>query len=1180
MVQPNFAVTETFSAVDVVEHLSPFEDYWTQADRVLDDMRKDKGDENPVKLGTVVKELRDIFSQANLPKKLTKPLFACFCLLNGHENPLNAQWSERWNCFQTILRFTSRFLGIEGSHGLELIEKLSEEPGFQCHMKQLRESIGNMDEEAVNKSLSELSAMDVVKDFEDQNLLSMAISDIRSSVSVKNSLLGIYHYVNNPSVLVDTRQEQDPVDAIQRFICSYLYTYRDDKETVTVAENALRCLREDNHAEALDSLATLRLLLTNQKWEEIDDYPVFQIMLMKCRTEEEMTKLRNYEALRKDLQLSFCSFSELCELLMLFSECLSIEECNHEALEILTFLADHISRVSVNDCLERLFDIVHERSKARHHVSGDLYMELNDLVQRTTDVLETDLVLPNVRDFLERFLIFLKISGFGNDFPSPGKEQKIETFPAIRTGFPKLFDESKVPVEISDADDCQRREVLRKRLSESTDEAEIRMLFQWKRCIEFEHSLESFTKRYAVTSDLSILEESTDFSRALYECIRSVLSMKDVIQWQQTQRLWLNLSLSLIYREYSTPDAVRQRWVEMVNTMPVPILDFSVQSVLRLLELSITRQEAPELYSLFVDHLVSGSREKWDKLRPLMNCLPELEQYAVATDAINGISDQISVLNSQFFHTDGAFKMHGINLLTTFLRSVFRSLIFAVANSMLSPATAKNAEALIKKQSEKGNVLFKLFDNPSSVTRGSIVASELIDPIRDMLFLDIQPRPRAFLDYLRFTMASITLYPRPRLHKLGIIDELNQVEELIAAPSDISCFRSDVMAILEILVRVRKKLNSSRSSEVVMIREAINKAFKCTIAYANILSFSQDTKLLFFLVLSLDGTNRPGVLEELSKICAETKPENVRWDESFDEVVSFVKEQLKDAGALKVSNFAKKAHRLFSCCRAKLNDHSFLSLMHESLNRSMDNLNKDISERSAAARDSVMALQQCRTALSNRGKHEYQDKFADEERKSKELDAQIEAASKELKALEGSRPQYRSENDLYEFLKSVRDGSRPKLSRTQELLLQLSSLSNVNSHLERELQVMEASRAVYGKENPEEFAEMLKAFRDKKKSGKAKEDPPTLELVSMVHIPTQIFDTLSLKTPIVSREDFFSRCDVVEKFAFELVEEYRVLLDLEQQKKAELEHSMARNLPKLEQISKALRTLEQPNHIP
>ena len=42
VVQPNFAVTETFSAVDVVEHLSPFEDYWTQADRVLDDMRKYK----------------------------------------------------------------------------------------------------------------------------------------------------------------------------------------------------------------------------------------------------------------------------------------------------------------------------------------------------------------------------------------------------------------------------------------------------------------------------------------------------------------------------------------------------------------------------------------------------------------------------------------------------------------------------------------------------------------------------------------------------------------------------------------------------------------------------------------------------------------------------------------------------------------------------------------------------------------------------------------------------------------------------------------------------------------------------------------------------------------------------------------------------------------------------------
>ena len=1170
-------MSQKFSAVDEVEidEGSPFLGYLEDAEQILDRVSKSKPDGMVVELGDVLKELSDVFSQASLPKKMTKLLFGGFCVL--YEQLLGALGCEQvkprtrvtqaWACFTNILKFANRVIGVDESNGMRCIGKISDVPSFVVVVEKLKDAVATRDEAAVDQALAELEASEAVKGAGDQKMVEVAVSDVRNSVLLRNALVHVLKYVSSSSVLVTDGNRGDLVDAVEMFGLAFARVCSEQNGAAVAVEHSLKCVKGKVQSDALRALIDLRRLVGEQKGSTCDDYALFEAMLMKSHVDDDVIKLRKYEGLRRKLQINYCSTSELCELLVLFSECLSIRGCGQESVEILEFLSDRLSIIAMSESIEILVDGLHERYKVSNEIP-DMKSALDDLIQRTADVAETDMLVPELNEFLRRLIVFLKINRFVYDSPTPGgKEQKILFFPVIKKEFPRLFDDAKVPMEILNTDDFhQRNEYLRNEIRRCSNEHDITNIVQWKMCIDFEHSLDSFMRTHAVTSESPILRQPSNFSRALYECFTTVLSVTDIIQWQQTQRLWLDMSLSLIYVEYSTPDVIRPRWVEMMHTIPVPTLDFSVQSVLRLLELSITHKEAPGLYSMFVDHLMSGSRDKWDKLRKMMNILPELEQYALATDAMNNICDQIGKMNREFFQVDADFcKVHSMNLLSTFLRSVYRSLYYAVANSLLSSGTTMRAQALLNG-----------FDNTASITRGSIVPAELIETIREVLFLEIEPDPDAFLDYLDFNLASVSLYSDARLTQLGIYKEISQIQEIVAVPCEGELFRSDVMAILELLVRLRKKLSLLHSTEAVVIREAVSKAFKSTIAYANILSLSQDVKILLFLVLSFDGTSYQGFSEELSKVCAEPTRASSAFEDSFDTLCKTAEQKMQelDMDTSTIKSIRKIASRCFMSWSSTEEEESVPEMVCEYIDESLELIDRRLSSRESEAESRISLLEQYELPIPDPESPEYQEQVAEEERHSKELDAELEAAYAELKSFEDQPVEDDSDSALSSLLASINAGDESNLSELDELTLQLANLSSFNDHLEQQIAMTRTSRKVYRDDRAGEFEELLKSYKAISSGQHPDPGPSMLDLVSMVHIPTQIYDTLSQKVPILSREDFFSRCDVIEKFAFELVEEYRVLLELEQQKRGELEKALSRNIPKLEQISATLASLD------
>ena len=526
-----------------------------------------------------------------------------------------------------------------------------------------------------------------------------------------------------------------------------------------------------------------------------------------------------------------------------------------------------------------------QRSQVRN--DNSFLGSFNRVLQYVRDLMNSGITNPKYSEFLKRFLISSElVKKLAHGVTAARREGFLEILkfiPDLRS-IPDLFDFSKyssavetisaIPEvglefrnKVTDAWDWQEVVAQASKVYElavsSVDEPSVMdFLEQLRKVVGYERTVENFGAKFLVTgAPRSLLFEDSPFVVDLTNFFEKVIPMihnQSLPKIGSFTKVCFDLSLCLVFTDYSSSRAVEKRWRDMLESLAIPSFDAPLWHSLRYSEIGVRREglsDAPEkLCSEFANalrELVADSKpqnvqrvaEAFEKAKTLLPAtwIKQYERTVTILKEYTGLSETICVVSEKHYDSYAVpITRHlcPMTVICDLSMTLFETASFALSEGLVPPSM-RDVFVAAAEQPKNWPAPQRMFLHVTAQVEADIM--ETLQKLQSVTFDDVQKKLSARC--IVFSSLLVNFYALDaRLYEVRVMfDELREKVKALETASD---FKDALFEIVNCLTELSTTLQSwPKSFEIEAVLMTIDKFSSFIVDSLCVLYFPDDVTL-------------------------------------------------------------------------------------------------------------------------------------------------------------------------------------------------------------------------------------------------------------------------------------------------------------------------------------------------
>ena len=480
-------------------------------------------------------------------------------------------------------------------------------------------------------------------------------------------------------------------------------------------------------------------------------------------------------------------------------------------------------------------------------------VDMESLLRDTRELLEANVTSEEATRFLNRFLTLMDIMGVlyrisGVNTRTELLNEILKFVPDLRLVIPNAynFEDCQVPSTVSavisdkvqsdgsfdwQAIISQAAAVYQGVLSDIDRHSLLSFLKRLQKVVNFEKSVVRFASNYLHEEPKALVRTDNEFASELHKLLGNMVPILRRGKNFPLTKACFDLSLCVVFDEFSHPEAVIKPWKQMLEGLTFPDFENHAWSSLRYAELLVMRRKQSETkdtiaetflqkYSQFLLEATEANGLQFkDSLRQVLDLMPkawrsQYEEIAVLFDQYCELGHQIESINRKFYLEDPITRtgtalnanLFRIVMIGNLAQSVAHVISFALSEDLVPEsmrATSLHARETLRSWAKDYIGIYSMNANLSA---NFFVA---LDSLRHVSFEDVQKK--LSVRCVVFSSLLVSFHTLDvRLHRIR--DRFHEIESKVRALEMSSDFEQSLFELLTLVTELNATVKSLEQS--------------------------------------------------------------------------------------------------------------------------------------------------------------------------------------------------------------------------------------------------------------------------------------------------------------------------------------------------------------------------------